>query len=222
MGASFFTDKSPPFMDPSIERRKGMQPIDPHQNFEAWFLQQRPALMRMAASILKDASEAEDVVQDTALILWQKLAQGGIDNPTAYLRRAVWINALKRRSRRRDWTPLDAESLAKSGHAEPQALALPDLQLTAWELETALLDLPPAQQAVLRLRFYGGLSFEETSKALSISINTAASRCRYALATLRQALKPDSEPEPETEPGPFKEPHHGKPRSRTKRPLRRR
>ncbi len=59
-------------------------------------------------------------------------------------------------------------------------------QLTAWELERAILDLPPPQQAVLRLRFYAGMSFREISQSLAISMNTAASRCHYALAALRR------------------------------------
>ncbi|HTW94412.1 MAG TPA: sigma factor-like helix-turn-helix DNA-binding protein, partial [Tepidisphaeraceae bacterium] len=55
-------------------------------------------------------------------------------------------------------------------------------------LEQLLAELPPAQQAVLRTRFYLGLTFEQIGVSLSISANTAASRCRYALATLRRRL----------------------------------
>jgi len=57
------------------------------------------------------------------------------------------------------------------------------------ELEKALMRLPLAQQTALRLRYYGSMSFKEISKALNISINTASSRCRYALQTLRQTIR---------------------------------
>jgi RNA polymerase sigma factor (sigma-70 family) len=105
------------------------------------------------------------------------------------------VNAIKRRTRWRDWTPLEAQALAERGLPEPQAAELPELELSPWELEAALAELPPAQQAVIRLRFYGGLSFAETAQALSLSINTAASRCRYALNSLRQILQ-SKKPEP--------------------------
>jgi RNA polymerase sigma-70 factor (ECF subfamily) len=173
--------------------------------FSGWLEQQRPGLLRMAQSIIKDRFEAEDVVQDTALALWRRLEQGGIDDPAAYARRAVWVNALKRRSRWRDWVPLEAEALALRGLPEPASPLLPELELSAWELEAAIAELPAAQQAVLRLRFYGGLSFAETAQALSLSINTAASRCRYALHSLRQMIRKYEEPNP-------KEENHAEPR----------
>ena len=52
------------------------------------------------------------------------------------------------------------------------------------ELEMAIGGLSHAQQAVIRLRYYGGLSFREIGNSLGISLNTAASRCRYALDAL--------------------------------------
>ena len=61
-------------------------------------------------------------------------------------------------------------------------------RLDALELERAIASLPPAQQVVIRLRFYLGLSFREIGRNLSISTNTAASRTRYALAGLRRRL----------------------------------
>jgi RNA polymerase sigma-70 factor, ECF subfamily len=57
-------------------------------------------------------------------------------------------------------------------------------------LERALRGLPETQQAVIRMKYYLGLSFREIADSLSISANTVASRCRYALACLRQTLKP--------------------------------
>jgi RNA polymerase sigma factor (sigma-70 family) len=167
--------------------------------FTGWLEQQRPGLLRMAQSIVKDRSEAEDVVQDTALALWRRLEQGGVEDPAAYARRAVWVNALKRRSRWRDWVPLEAEALALRGLPEPASPSPPELALSAWELEAALAELPAAQQAVIRLRFYGGLTFAETAEALSLSINTVGSRCRYALHSLRQMLPKSQEPNPKEE-----------------------
>ncbi len=100
----------------------------------------------------------------------------------AYISRAVDCNAVKRRSRRRAIVSLDS---------------VPELRvenrLDAFEVEQALEGLPPAQQSVIRLRFYLGLTFAEIGKSLSISMNTAASRSRYALANLQRLLRPAAE-----------------------------
>ena len=97
----------------------------------------------------------------------------------AYIARAVDWNAVKRRARRR--ANLSLETLPEMGT---------DNRLDPFEIEQAVAGLPTAQQTVIRLRFYFGLTFAEIGKSLSISIHTAASRCRYALAGLRRALRP--------------------------------
>jgi RNA polymerase sigma-70 factor (ECF subfamily) len=56
------------------------------------------------------------------------------------------------------------------------------------QLEQALGSLPESQQTVIRMKYYMGLSFREIGEALQISLNTAGSRCRYALETLRDIL----------------------------------
>ena len=56
------------------------------------------------------------------------------------------------------------------------------------ELEAALADLPDDQRAVIALKIDGGLTFAQIAAVLEVSINTAASRYRYALGKLRQRL----------------------------------
>jgi len=46
-------------------------------------------LVRLAYVVCNDASEAEDLVAEAYARCWPKLARGGIDDPLAYLRRAV-------------------------------------------------------------------------------------------------------------------------------------
>ena len=151
---------------------------------ERWITDQRPRLLRTANSILHDREEAEDVVQQTLLAVWERARREEIRNPGGYLARAVYWNALKRRARRRIETSLDALPEPPDRMTSP----FPADRVDAFELELALDQLPPAQQAVIRLRFYLGLSFREIGANLSISTNTAASRTRYALANLRKAF----------------------------------
>ena len=151
---------------------------------ERWFADQRPRLVRTAHSILRDREEAEDVVQQTLLAVWERSRREDVRNPGGYLARAVYWNALKRRARRRIETSLDALPEPAGDFTSP----FPADRIDPFELELAIEQLPPAQQAVIRLRFYLGLTFREIGSNLSISANTAASRTRYALANLRKAF----------------------------------
>jgi hypothetical protein len=55
-------------------------------------------------------------------------------------------------------------------------------------IELALRRLPPEQRDVLVLKIWGELTFEQVAAQLEIPPNTAASRYRYALTTLRREL----------------------------------
>ncbi|MGY8716457.1 MAG: RNA polymerase sigma factor, partial [Verrucomicrobiia bacterium] len=50
--------------------------------------------------------------------------------------------------------------------------------------------LPSEQREVVVLKVWGGLTFAQIAEQLDLSANTAASRYRYALTKLREALNP--------------------------------
>lgn len=160
----------------------------PFDAFEDWLHRARPKLLRLASSRLRDLGEAEDVVQETVLAVWRRHRMGAVVDLDAYAARAVWQNAIRRSVRRRRFETLEDAEL--EGHASAPAV---EAWMDSLDLERAIAGLPLAQQTVLRLRFYTGLSFRETAEALEISLNTAASRCRYALESLRKGLKPQKE-----------------------------
>jgi RNA polymerase sigma-70 factor, ECF subfamily len=66
----------------------------------------------------------------------------------------------------------------------------PDEKTFRDELSVALGELPEEQRAVVHLKLWGGLTFEEIAAALEIPPNTAASRYRYGLDKLRGRLRP--------------------------------
>ncbi|NLX04337.1 MAG: sigma-70 family RNA polymerase sigma factor [Phycisphaerae bacterium] len=144
----------------------------------------RDAMVRAAGRIVRDADEADDVVQETLAEVWLRLDRVPAERLNAYVFRAVQNNALKRRARRRAAVSLGDlfEPAAPSDDGDAGRTIDP---LT---LEAALADLPTAQQAVIRMKYYVGLSFRQIGEVLAISTNTAAGRCRYALATLRKLL----------------------------------
>ena len=169
--------KDPGYM-PNESRR------DMRERFEAMVRAERASLVRAAAKILGDLASAEDVVQETLAAVWLRLPDISGRKLKAYLFRAVQFNALKCRARGKTHVSLDS--------VPEVADAIDDLDPTdvidPLELEQALEGLPPAQQAVLRMKYYVGMTFREIGEVLAVSANTVSSRCRYAIAALRRTL----------------------------------
>jgi RNA polymerase sigma factor (sigma-70 family) len=148
------------------------------------------AWLGIARKILRDPHEAEDVVQDTLVAVWRRWRARRPGDPARYVGRAITLNALKRRQRRRPAMSIDEiENIVAAQSAPGQS----ERGLDPLTLERLMADLPVNQQIVLRTRFYLGLTFEQIGRNLSISSNTVASRCRYALSTLRRRLNIKSE-----------------------------
>jgi RNA polymerase sigma-70 factor (ECF subfamily) len=53
---------------------------------------------------------------------------------------------------------------------------------------SAVAALPPTQREVIALKIDGGLTFAEIASVLGTSINTVASRYRYALEKIRTMI----------------------------------
>jgi len=66
----------------------------------------------------------------------------------------------------------------------------PDESAFREALSAALGELPAEQRAVVHLKLWEGLTFEQIAELLGIPLNTAASRYRYGLDKLRERLRP--------------------------------
>jgi RNA polymerase sigma-70 factor, ECF subfamily len=147
--------------------------------------QHGPALVAFACSIVADTATAEDVVHQIFL----RLLRGDTlipELPVAYLYRAVRNAALNsRRKGNRSVSfedqPVAAKSLFQHDDGNREA---------ALALQAALLELPDEQREVVVLRIWSGMTLEEAADLSGVSLNTAASRYRYALEKLRERLKP--------------------------------
>jgi RNA polymerase sigma-70 factor (ECF subfamily) len=147
-----------------------------------------PRLYRYALMILTDPAAAEDAVQQ-AFIKYARARPGGggVEHPAGYLRIAVRNECrriLKRRGSRRE-TGLESAQLL-----EAASTPAPD-EDERRALERALRRLPPEQREVVYLKLYEDLTFQQIANTLGVSINTIASRYRYAMDRLRQALTSD-------------------------------
>jgi RNA polymerase sigma factor (sigma-70 family) len=140
---------------------------------EAVYRSSSLALTRLAYLLVGDRSEAEDIVQSvfaSAVTRWST-----IDEPSAYLRRAVVnrSNDVHRRATR------------PAAHTTPEeSTGEPHIDET-WNLVRAL---PSTQRAVVVLRFYEDLSLTEIASVLGRPQSTVRSDLRRALMRLRRAL----------------------------------
>ena len=137
-----------------------------------------PALYRYAVMILADSSAAADAVQQVFVSLLR--SRGAPDSEERYLRRAVRNECYSMlRHRRRDIvTSVDAPLLEAVADLDDR----PEERLA---LEQAMRELPAEQREVVHLKVFEGMTFQEIAVLTDESINTVASRYRYAIEKLR-------------------------------------
>lgn len=150
------------------------------QDFELALRTYGRGLFALAYEILRDASEAEDAVQDTMEVAWNKWTT--LREPS---RREAWLRKiclrrclrLKTRLRWRLVTDHDYRLVtSNSPHQDP-------------DLVSALGDLSPHQRAVLVLHYHGGYSLEECAQLMGCRIGTVKSHLSRGLSKLRRELR---------------------------------
>jgi RNA polymerase sigma-70 factor (ECF subfamily) len=156
----------------------------------------QPALTRVARSRLGRADWADDVVQETFLAAFKSCASY---DPRYSFRTWLWTILLNQcrahYQRRLRSVPLEADGAARQSTA--RLTAAPDQtplgELLAKErsarLEALLTRLSTVQADALRLRFFGGLKFQEIADAMHCSLNAAKARVRGGLLRMAQLLQ---------------------------------
>ena len=142
------------------------------------------ALYRYALMILADPAAAADAVQQVFVALLGG-AGAAMDEEERYLRRAV-RNACYSALRQRRPNVVSA-----SGAPLLEAVAdtnRPDRPDERIAIEQAMRILPPEQREVVHLKVFEGWTFQEIADFGGESINTVASRYRYAMDKMREHL----------------------------------
>jgi RNA polymerase sigma-70 factor (sigma-E family) len=149
-------------------------------------------LIKLGVIMLGDAAAAEDVVQDAFFGLYRNW--GRLSDPVnalAYARASVLngCRAALRQRIRRDRRERSVVAVAATTVAAESAVLVGEEHR---EVLTALRRLPDRQREALVLRFYLGVSEEETARAMGISRGTVKSSTSRALAALGRMLKEES------------------------------
>lgn len=150
-----------------------------------------PQLYRVIRRVLDDTGEAESVVQEAFLRVWQALPRYREDRPFfPYLATAA-MNLVRDRWRRDRWLDfggLDgaSEELPASGPG-PEELAEQTETLQA--LAQAVAGLPEGYRTVIALRYDAGLAYQQIAEALDLPLNTVRTHLRRAKALLQEDLQ---------------------------------
>jgi RNA polymerase sigma-70 factor (ECF subfamily) len=150
-----------------------------------------PLLRQICRARLRDATEAEDAVQDTLLTIHRARASYDASRPfrpwlvAITERRALdRIRARGRRSGREAVLDLAADLAAPTGSAD----AAIDADCAAAKLRDAVQDLPQSQRTALGLTKLQDMSLQEASARSGMSVGAIKVATHRAVQTLRRRL----------------------------------
>jgi len=147
-----------------------------------------PQLLALARRMLRDESEAEDVVQEALVRLWRNAGtlELGPHGLRPWLRRVVSNLSIDRLRSRMNTSVTD--EVPETPVAPTQLSGIEEREMTA-RVDQALRALPDRQRAALTLFHFEGLSQIEVGRMLGITDEAVESLLARARRTLKTALK---------------------------------
>lgn len=148
-------------------------------------------LFPIALRIVRDRSEAEDVLHDAFVSVNERASQytperGSVIAWLVTLVRNLSIDRTRRRERRgtlaREVLPHEPPASVR----DPERLTSEASERT--KIRRALDSLPEAQRQTLEVAFFEGLSYPEIAARENVPLGTIKSRAARALGALREAL----------------------------------
>jgi RNA polymerase sigma-70 factor (ECF subfamily) len=148
----------------------------------------REGMINVVYRMCGDAQLAEDSAQEAFIRAWQRLTSYRPKSPFRnWLYRIATNVAVDALRRERETLDIDTVPLAASDNG-PQEVV--EKKERGERVQQAVLALPEASRAVLVLREYEGLSYQEIADTLDIPKGTVMSRLNYARNRLRESLAP--------------------------------
>jgi RNA polymerase sigma-70 factor, ECF subfamily len=136
-----------------------------------------------------DAATADEIVQETMLIVWRKASlyihtRGSLDGWIFTIARNQRIDRLRRERPCQPWSD-DILQIPSSEPAPDDAVHTKDISV---RVRSALATLPLAQREIVRLAYVEGYSHSEIAAQLSLPLGTVKSRMRLAHGKMQDAL----------------------------------
>ena len=162
--------------------------------FEELYTRYSNILYATAMKFLKEDADAQDVVQDVFIQIWDKakLYDPAKGKPLTWAltmtrnRSIDRIRAIQRRTRLRD--DFEKETVADESAGIREALSGVDASERTQILRDAVGRLSPEQRKVIDLAFFGGLTQSEIADRLGEPLGTVKARARRGLMKLKEHL----------------------------------
>ena len=159
--------------------------------FEEFFREHGRAVFNNAYLITGNREDAEDILQEVFTSVWKSRhtydpAKGKL---STWLHRITVNESLRKRRKNPPMIPLDNIQLPDTGDGRDERL------ITHFENEDmirAMNTLDGRLRAVLVLRYFNDMSYEEIAQAAGIPLGTVKSRINHGLKALRQRFVPQS------------------------------
>lgn len=153
-------------------------------------------LYRFASGILKDTHEAEDVVQDIFLKLWNmrdRMEEIKNINAFAYkMTRNICLDKLKGQ-RMRYYDPA-VKGIPEPEVTDPNPESLAEMKDSAERIKNLISNLPEQQKSIIHMRDVDGYSYEEISEIMNMEINAIRVTLSRARRSVRESLIKIQEP----------------------------
>ena len=162
--------------------------------FEQLYTRYSNILYATAMKFLTEDADAQDVVQDVFIQIWDKakLYDPAKGKPLTWAltmtrnRSIDRIRAIQRRTRLRD--DFEKETVADESAGIREALSGVDASERTQILRDAVARLSPEQRKVIDLAFFGGLTQSEIADRLGEPLGTVKARARRGLMKLKEHL----------------------------------
>ncbi|MDO4758046.1 MAG: sigma-70 family RNA polymerase sigma factor [Rikenellaceae bacterium] len=147
--------------------------------------------------MVKSSDVAEDISQETFIKVVKVIDEGRYTDSGKFLSWVLRIahnqviDYFRQQKQNRNITESDAgyDVLGTLRFAEPTAEDQLMSAQSAAAIRTLVELLPEEQREVVKLRYYGNLTFKEIAEQTDVSVNTALGRMRYALINLRRMIQ---------------------------------
>ncbi|TCO09888.1 RNA polymerase sigma-70 factor [Natronoflexus pectinivorans] len=149
--------------------------------FEKLFRLFYPMLVNFAMKYLNDREIAENVVQEMFVSIWEKRGALKVDNPRAYLMRAVTNRCFNEMKSKKTFYDVDDFQIPEVDQD------IPDESLIA-EVQSVISMLPEQRQKIFRMSRFEGMKYKEIAERLNLSVKTVEAQMGKALQFLREQL----------------------------------
>ena len=152
-------------------------------------------LFSLVVHILRDRHEAEDVLQEAFLQIWERapLYDPTLGKPMSWLVSLTRNKAIDRFRKRRRAAETVAQATAAAEvwptHVPADEAHAPQAQDDAALIRRALMELSAAQRQAIELAFLSGLTHLEIAEKLATPAGTIKARIRRGMMTMRDALE---------------------------------